>query len=390
MSQEAIPRMRVASLILALVASSSSIEAAEPAAASPAPVVPSVAEAVFHVAPGTNALVPLETVKAKDENRWNSLFCYLEGGSSPVIIVQSEAPVFVLRIDDSPKWIDRWKETSFPRRSLEQLFVEKGRRYGTKKLVDIDGGFYGDVIPGINPKKPKEVGQAFLLKPKAPLPPGEYAFVDSLTGMVEGSYPYPNCHAKAVSAFRVVAGAPAPRASAAPGSASAPTNSPADIERVRRAAEKSDPIAQLRLAQAYANGDGVPQSYEQMHRWLRAAADQGSVEAQYWRGVLFRDAVGVAADPAQAAQLFRKAADQGHGLAQGNLGHLYALGQGVLQDYVEAHKWLNVAASRLSGDERKQCVEMRDKVAAQMTAAQVAEAQKRATEWVEAFGRAKP
>ena len=41
----------------------------------------------------------------------------------------------------------------------------------------------------------------------------------------------------------------------------------------------------------------------------------------------------------------RKAADQGNVLAQYYLGVAYYNGQGVLQDYEQAHMWLNLAAS---------------------------------------------
>jgi TPR repeat protein len=57
-------------------------------------------------------------------------------------------------------------------------------------------------------------------------------------------------------------------------------------------------------------------------------------------------------------------------------------GEGVPQDYVQAHKWLNLAAAT---DTRKpdhdEAVKARDDVAARMTPAQIAEAQKLACEW---------
>jgi TPR repeat protein len=100
---------------------------------------------------------------------------------------------------------------------------------------------------------------------------------------------------------------------------------------------------------------------------------------------MHRDSVGGTSDQAQAAELFRKAAEQGHPQAQGNLGNFYFLGRGVAQDYVEAHKWLNIAGASLEGQERKECVELRDRVAGVMTPAQLAEAQKRAVAWSEAY-----
>jgi uncharacterized protein len=56
---------------------------------------------------------------------------------------------------------------------------------------------------------------------------------------------------------------------------------------------------------------------------------------------------------------------------------MYGTGHGVPQDYVIAHMWFNLAAA--SGD--KEAAEVRDMLAAKMTPAQVAEAQKLAREW---------
>ena len=81
---------------------------------------------------------------------------------------------------------------------------------------------------------------------------------------------------------------------------------------------------------------------------------------------------------------YRKAADQGHAGAQNNLGVMYRDGQGVKQDYVQAHKWLNLAAARYPASEsenRDKSVKNRDLIAAKMTPAQIAEAQKLAREW---------
>ena len=67
---------------------------------------------------------------------------------------------------------------------------------------------------------------------------------------------------------------------------------------------------------------------------------------------------------------------------------MYEKGQGTLQDYVEAHKWYNLAASQAFVDDlRNRATENRDSIAAKMTPAQVAEAQKLAREWDKAHPR---
>ncbi len=81
----------------------------------------------------------------------------------------------------------------------------------------------------------------------------------------------------------------------------------------------------------------------------------------------------------------RQRADQGDADSQYNLGFMYNAGEGVPQDFVEAHKWVNLAASRATGDTQKQYAEIRDALAKQMTPAQLAEAQRLAREWQVAF-----
>ena len=85
---------------------------------------------------------------------------------------------------------------------------------------------------------------------------------------------------------------------------------------------------------------------------------------------------------AQAVVWYHKAADQGDAGAQFNLGFMYAQGRGVPQDYAQAHMWFSLADSRApDAAVRGQAVKARDAVAAKMTPAQIAEAQRLASEW---------
>ena len=96
---------------------------------------------------------------------------------------------------------------------------------------------------------------------------------------------------------------------------------------------------------------------------------------------MYRDGRGVSPDAAEAARWLHLAADQGNARAQLDLGVLLAAGTGVPADAVTAQVWLALAASRLAGDDRDRAVEARDAVAAGMTAAQRAEAERRARAW---------
>ncbi len=83
---------------------------------------------------------------------------------------------------------------------------------------------------------------------------------------------------------------------------------------------------------------------------------------------------------AEAGRWYRLAVAQGNASAMSNLGGMYARGRGVVQDYVQAHMWWNVAASRLTGEERKRSADARDALARLMTPEQIAEAQRLARE----------
>ena len=90
--------------------------------------------------------------------------------------------------------------------------------------------------------------------------------------------------------------------------------------------------------------------------------------------------LGVLAKAAVAGSLediYRVGAEKGDASAQFSLGFMYELGQGVPQDYVQAYMWFNLAAARGT----KGAAEWRERLAARMTPAQIAEAQKLASEW---------
>jgi TPR repeat protein len=145
----------------------------------------------------------------------------------------------------------------------------------------------------------------------------------------------------------------------------------------RPLAEHGNAIAQYNLGVMYYKGEGVHQSYPDAVFWYRHAAWQGDASAQLELGVMCYKGQGTLQNYAEALTWFRKASDQGSAQAQINLGAIYANGQGVPQDYILAHMWLSLAAAK----NETRAVDLRDIVAAKMTAAQVAEAQKLAREW---------
>ena len=160
-------------------------------------------------------------------------------------------------------------------------------------------------------------------------------------------------------------------------------NQAAYVDSLKEEAAQGDADAQFTLGVRYSRGRGVPQDYAEALKWYRLAANQGkAAEAKNNLGVMSSKGQGVARDYAEALKWFRLAAAQGHAKAQYNLGAMYGKGQGVPQNYVQALKWLTLAAATFTTEpEHSQAVQSRDLVAANMTPAQIAEAQKLAREW---------
>ncbi|MGO9358012.1 MAG: tetratricopeptide repeat protein [Xanthobacteraceae bacterium] len=104
--------------------------------------------------------------------------------------------------------------------------------------------------------------------------------------------------------------------------------------------------AATRLGFDYANGIGVPQSYE------------------------------------VAVDLYLRAAEQGDSRAQYLLGLMYDKGLGVPRDFILAHKWLNLAAGHASRRDRENFTKIRNAVAFKMSPEQIITAQRLAVEWV--------
>jgi uncharacterized protein len=163
-----------------------------------------------------------------------------------------------------------------------------------------------------------------------------------------------------------------------------PQNDAAAAKWYRLAASKGFAAAQSNLGVMYATGQGVRQDYADALRWFHLAADGGDLDAQFNIAGLYVHGQGVPQDYAEALKWYRLAADQGYGYAQNSLAILYAEGHGVMQDYVQAHMWFSLAATHIRASNtqaRDLAIKNRDMVAAKMTPAQIAEAQKLADEW---------
>jgi hypothetical protein len=157
------------------------------------------------------------------------------------------------------------------------------------------------------------------------------------------------------------------------GDAGVPKDDRESVKWYRKAAEQGDAMAQGYLGHAYSLGiGGVPKDYRESVKWYRKAAEQGDADAQDSLGLAYVHGEGVSKDEREAVRWLRRAAVQGNSGGQNNLGVSYARGEGVPKDSVTAYAWYNLAAAQ--GNEV--ATKNRTEIARQMTAKQIAEAQR--------------
>jgi TPR repeat protein len=118
--------------------------------------------------------------------------------------------------------------------------------------------------------------------------------------------------------------------------------------RIISLAQRGDAHAQAILGFMYANGRGVPQSYDVAADWYLKAAAKGDPTGQYL------------------------------------LGLMYDKGFGVTQNVIFAYKWLNLAAAHAPWQNREYVLRLRDAVASKMTRAQLEVGQQLALDFIPA------
>jgi TPR repeat protein len=128
--------------------------------------------------------------------------------------------------------------------------------------------------------------------------------------------------------------------------------------------------AQYLLGRMYALGRGVTQNYEEALKLYRLAGAQGNGDAQNSIGNLYAMGKGVTRDDNEALKWYRLSAARGNAHGEHGLGNMYASGTGVGKDIVRAYMWYSLAAEQ--GNTTS--VTSRDYRAAEMTAAQIAQA----------------
>lgn len=148
-------------------------------------------------------------------------------------------------------------------------------------------------------------------------------------------------------------------------------------------AKAGEPGAQYLLGFMYAEGQGLKQDFSEAVKWYTKAANQGHAGAQLMLGMMYGEGRAVKKDDRKAVKWYTKAAQQGNAGVQLMLAAMVAEGRGAGTDRVEACKWMLLAEK--NGEDVAA-----DKTAlmAQMTEKQIAEAQKRAEDFMNKYPEA--
>jgi len=113
-------------------------------------------------------------------------------------------------------------------------------------------------------------------------------------------------------------------------------------------------------------------------------ADKGNAEARTLLGAMYWSGEGVPRDHKEAARLYLLAANQGYARAQNDIGFMLGFEGPPPHDDVEAYKWLTLAIERYTArnqDRLDQAKKDKATLAARMTPAQLAEADRRVKAW---------
>jgi Sel1 repeat len=158
------------------------------------------------------------------------------------------------------------------------------------------------------------------------------------------------------------------------------------VEWCRRAATHGHLRASGTLGAMYYTGRGVSQDFAEVLHWIQPPATAGVSEAQYLLGLLYANGQGVQRDESEAFSWFLRSAEQGYAFAQNFVATQYMSGQGTKRDHIEAQKWFNICAARAS-DAQNKCIGGRDMHAKSMSGTDLAEAQRRAHQWLASCSR---
>ena len=147
------------------------------------------------------------------------------------------------------------------------------------------------------------------------------------------------------------------------------------IDESRARAEQGSGEDQYGLGLRYEQA--MPNDPREAVYWYRLAATQQHGDALYRLCVLSDVGRGLPQDFHEALRWCRLAVDLGHGQAMFTLATYYDKARAISRDVVQAHRWYNLASAYGYHEGAK----WRDRLALDMTPAQIAEAQLLARNW---------
>lgn len=173
---------------------------------------------------------------------------------------------------------------------------------------------------------------------------------------------------------------------------------------IKASAESGNIAAAAVLGAMYLNGAAVEKDPVLAEKWISKAADAGHKGAQVTMGNLYigeltpakatvagapepklaepreKSDAAAAPDPEAAVKWYKKAAKNGSAAGQAALGEAYRLGLGIKQDPEAAYMWYTLAAEQGS----QAAADARQMVAQQMKPTQIARAEEKARDWLNA------
>ena len=121
-----------------------------------------------------------------------------------------------------------------------------------------------------------------------------------------------------------------------------------ELDTIQTRAESGDAAAQLALAIALRDGEGIAKNDAEAMKWAHQAADQGNADAQDFVGFAYLRGAVVKRNTALAFAYFKEAADES-AQAAFNLGQCYFGAQGTEQDCAKGIEWWEKAAAKGHG-----------------------------------------
>ena len=154
----------------------------------------------------------------------------------------------------------------------------------------------------------------------------------------------------------------------------------AALKSFQAAATAENGEAQRRLGFMYYHGEGVRQDGQRAIVLFEGAAKAGDVASALNLGKMYEFGMGVAQDDARALYWYQRGAELDDAEAQFNTSVMYYKGRGAAQNRIEAAKWWTLAMMKSGG--KAEIIRLSvESAEAKMTADEVAEGRRRATEW---------